>query len=211
MKSLPRLRVVPVLPGLIFALALVAITLRVAAADPAPAEPTPAKSDRKPPAKDVNLDQKNRGFFDRLGNAFKEQWNSPAFTPPDPKAPPPLRRGQPTPFDSPPFPNAEWQIGGTPIIGDPNILPPGPLMQAFYDGPNGDAIKNSRIQLYGWENFSGNLSTSTSRDRSLVMCVTSAVSNATSAPCPMATPTVASARAGVSFTPSPTITTLFPS
>jgi len=40
--------------------------------------------------------------------------------------------------------------------------------------------------------------------------VPAAVSSATSVPCPIATPTVASARAGASFTPSPTITTLFP-
>ena len=34
-------------------------------------------------------------------------------------------------------------------------------MEAIYDGPNGDAWKKSRIQIYGWENFSWNISTST--------------------------------------------------
>lgn len=102
-------------------------------------------------------------FWSRIGGAFRDQYSTPAFVPADPKAAPAPRRGQPAPFDGPPFPTAEWQIGGTPIIGDPNIIPPSPLMQAIYAGPNGRAIKDSRIQLYGWENFSGNLSTSTSR------------------------------------------------
>jgi hypothetical protein len=64
------------------------------------------------------------------------------------------------PFDSPPFPAGDWQIGGTPILGDPGELAPWPLMQAIYSGPNGDWWKKSRIQIYGWENFSFNLSTS---------------------------------------------------
>ena len=33
-------------------------------------------------------------------------------------------------------------------------------MQALYEGPNGDAWKRSKIQFYGWVNFSGNISTS---------------------------------------------------
>ena len=35
-----------------------------------------------------------------------------------------------------------------------------PLMEAIYSGPEGEAWKKSRIQIYGWENFSFNLSTS---------------------------------------------------
>jgi hypothetical protein len=121
-------------------------------------------------------------FFERLDVDIREQLGSPAYTPPDAPAPaapgatepkdespaatpPVLRRGQPAPFDSPPYPTGEWQIGGTPEIGDPGVVAPGPLMQAIYDGPNGDAIKASRIQLYGWEDFSGNLSTSHNTSR----------------------------------------------
>ena len=59
----------------------------------------------------------------------------------------------------------DWQIGGTPIIGDPNNVAPWPLMQAIYAGPNGDAWKKSRIQIYGWEDFSFNLSTSSNTSR----------------------------------------------
>jgi hypothetical protein len=91
-----------------------------------------------------------------------EQLGSPAYTPPAPGATPAptTRRIAPAPFDSPPYPNGDWQIGGSTIIGDPGELAPYPLMQALYEGPNGDAWKRSKIQFYGWINFSGNISTS---------------------------------------------------
>src|SRR5262249_33169022 len=98
-------------------------------------------------------------FVQRLGEAFLEQLGTPAYTPPDPNAPNP-RRIPPPPFDSPPFPAGDWQIGGTPIIGDPGELSPYPLMQAIYDGPGGQGWKDSKVQIYGWVNFSGNISTS---------------------------------------------------
>jgi hypothetical protein len=75
------------------------------------------------------------------------------------------RRIPAAPFDSPPFPSADWQIGGTPIIGDPGNVGPWPLMEAIYSGPNGEWWKKSRVQIYGWENFSFNLSTSRDSSR----------------------------------------------
>jgi hypothetical protein len=99
-------------------------------------------------------------FVQRLGEAFLEQLGTPAYTPPEPGATPTPRRIPPAPFDSPPFPSADWQIGGTQIIGDPGELPPYPLMQAIYEGPGGQAWKDSKVQIYGWVNFSGNISTS---------------------------------------------------
>jgi hypothetical protein len=98
-------------------------------------------------------------FFQRLNEAFLEQLGTPAYVAPAPNAPN-TRRIPPAPFDSPPFPAADWQIGGSTIIGDPGELAPYPLMQAIYEGPNGEAWKRSKIQLYGWINFSGNISTS---------------------------------------------------
>jgi hypothetical protein len=98
-------------------------------------------------------------FFQRLDEAFLEQLGTPAYTPPDPNAPY-TRRIPPPPFDSPPFPSGDWQINGTPIIGDPGQLAPYPLMQAIYEGPGGQMWKDSKIQIYGWVNFSGNISTS---------------------------------------------------
>ena len=98
-------------------------------------------------------------FLKRLDEAFLEQLGTAAYTPPAPDAPN-TRRIPPAPFDSPPFPAGDWQIGGSPIIGDPGELAPYPLMQAIYDGPGGQAWKDSKIQIYGWMNFSGNISTS---------------------------------------------------
>jgi hypothetical protein len=107
------------------------------------------------------------GFFTRFEKAMREQLGQPAFSPPDTNAPPATnappvqRRGLPTPFDSPPYPTGEWQIGGTPIIGDPNAIPTYPLMQALDGSPSfGDALQKSKINFYGWEDFSGNISSS---------------------------------------------------
>ena len=104
-------------------------------------------------------------FGKRLFDAFAEDLRSPAYEAPAPNASPQQRRIPPAPFDSPPFPSADWQIGGTPIIGDANNIAPWPLMEAIYAGPNGDAWKKSRIQIYGWEYFSWNVSTSTNTSR----------------------------------------------
>jgi hypothetical protein len=104
-------------------------------------------------------------FGKRLFDAFAKDVQSPAYEAPAPSTPPPQRRIPPSPFDSPPFPSADWQIGGTPIIGDPGNLAPWPLMEAIYAGPNGNAWKKSRIQIYGWEDFSWNVSTSTNTAR----------------------------------------------
>jgi Putative beta-barrel porin-2, OmpL-like. bbp2 len=100
------------------------------------------------------------GFFTRLDKAYREQLGQPAFEAPATNAPAPPRRGNPPPFDSPPYPTGEWQIGGTPIIGDPNTMPVYPLMQALQNGPHGDFWKDSKVQIYGWVDTSGNISSS---------------------------------------------------
>jgi hypothetical protein len=100
----------------------------------------------------------------RQNEAFTKAIQRPALAP-SPHASPPQRRIPPAPFDSPPFPSADWQIGGTPFIGDPGEIPSWPLMEAIYAGPNGDAWKRSRVQIYGWEDFSWNVSTSTNTSR----------------------------------------------
>src|SRR4029077_7042516 len=118
-----------------------------------------AKSKQEQEKTDAIARKMKEPFWKRLDEAFLEQLGTPAYTPPDPNAPNP-RRIPPAPFDSPPLPSGDWQINGTPIIGDPGQLTPYPLMQAIYDGPGGDAWKKSKIQIYGWVNFSGNISTS---------------------------------------------------
>lgn len=129
-----------------------------------PADTKSSKTVQTPTPPEPKTGKKaNEGFFQRLNEAFSEQMATPVYTPPKPGDPPPQRRGLPPPFDGPPYPNGEWQIGGVPtIIGDPGALrdSPYPLMQAIYDGPNGSWWYESRIQIYGWEDISGNLSTS---------------------------------------------------
>jgi hypothetical protein len=74
-------------------------------------------------------------FGQRLFDAFAKDLQSPAYQPPAPDSSPVERRIPPAPFDSPPFPAADWQIGGTPIVGDPNNVGPWPLMEVIYSGP----------------------------------------------------------------------------
>jgi hypothetical protein len=118
-----------------------------------------------PPATEPYGKKAGEGIFSRLIEAESEQFDTPAFTPALPSAAPsaPARRIGPQPFDSPPYPDGDWQLGGGPnVIGDPGALrdDPYPLMQAIYDGPDGQAWYDSRVQLYGWITESGNISTS---------------------------------------------------
>jgi hypothetical protein len=106
----------------------------------------------------------NMPFWKRFDQAEIEQAGTASNPPPDTNAAPsaPRRIGA-APFDSPPYPDPDWQIGGGPqVIGDPGALrdSPFPLMQAIYDGPHGEAWYNSRFQVYGWWTVSGNISSS---------------------------------------------------
>jgi hypothetical protein len=118
-----------------------------------------------PPGPEVTGRRKNENFWKRYEQANMEALGSPSnpeTPPPAPGAPTPAptRSGHAAPFDSPPYPNGEWQIGGTEIIGSQNLTPDYPLMQALYDGAHGQAWRDSRIKFYGWEDFSANASTS---------------------------------------------------
>ncbi|HKS03960.1 MAG TPA: hypothetical protein VJR49_01275, partial [Chthoniobacterales bacterium] len=116
-------------------------------------------------ARSASAADKTDWFGERLLEVFASDLRSPAFEAVSQDAPSPERRIPPAPFDSPPFPSADWQIGGTPIIGDPGNVGPWPLMQAIYAGFGGDAFRKSRIQIYGWEAFSWNVSTSANTSR----------------------------------------------
>jgi hypothetical protein len=63
----------------------------------------------------------------------------------------------PPPWAGTPFPSEEFLMVH-PIGVD--LEETWPLMKAIYAGPCGDAIKASRIKLYGWIDFSANVSTS---------------------------------------------------
>jgi Putative beta-barrel porin-2, OmpL-like. bbp2 len=91
--------------------------------------------------------QPKRNFFERWADFYREDWRGTA-----PPGPAPARRGPPSPLDSPPFPNADWSYGGSPVIGeaDTNSYP---LMTAL----NG---ATTRTKIYGWVDPTVNYSTS---------------------------------------------------
>jgi hypothetical protein len=71
----------------------------------------------------------------------------------------PKRRALPAAFISPPFPGSEYQ-GSPPLIGIPTGPPSYPLMQALQGGWYGDVLNANRINVYGWVDVGGNLSSS---------------------------------------------------
>jgi Putative beta-barrel porin-2, OmpL-like. bbp2 len=89
-----------------------------------------------------------KSFLRRWGAFYKADWKGIA-----PDSPAPARRGLPSPLSSPPFPNADWSYGGSPVLGEPDTNSY-PLMAAI----NG---ARSRTKVYGWIEPSLNLSTST--------------------------------------------------
>jgi Putative beta-barrel porin-2, OmpL-like. bbp2/Carboxypeptidase regulatory-like domain len=106
-----------------------------AAAAPIPAAPAPTQK---------------RGFFTRLGHAYLDDWTVDSSG--APPAPTPERRGTPAPLNSPPFPGADWPIGGTVEIGAPDYNTY-ILMQAINEN-------KGRFKIYGWIDIGGNASTS---------------------------------------------------
>ncbi len=91
------------------------------------------------------------GFFTRWGRAYAADWSGTTAS--DANAP--KRRGTPPPISSPPFPAADWPIGGTQEIGAPdyNTYP----LQTAIDG--GDPTRLSRTKWYGWIAIGANGST----------------------------------------------------
>jgi hypothetical protein len=75
------------------------------------------------------------------------------------KEPEAKRLGIAAPLDSPPFVSGDWPLGGSQLIGVPDTAV-GPLMKWIYEGPYGQAWKDSRVKLYGWASFGANASTS---------------------------------------------------
>jgi hypothetical protein len=102
------------------------------------------------------------GFFERLMNYYKLEWGHQG-PPADPKAPPARRAGWPdAPATVPPFPFTEWPYGGATSIG---VTRPSsadsPLMVALANTDVGKALNDGNMQVYGWVNAGGNLSTNT--------------------------------------------------
>jgi hypothetical protein len=99
------------------------------------------------------------GFLERLINYYRLEWGHEA-APSDPKAPPARRDRWPaTPLSTPPFPFTEWPYGGATAIGvtGPSSID-SPLMVALANTDLGRAMSESHLQVYGWVDVGGNLS-----------------------------------------------------
>jgi Putative beta-barrel porin-2, OmpL-like. bbp2 len=95
-----------------------------------------------------------KGFFTRFLEAYPQDWSGSSDD-----GTQALRRIPPAPLTSPPFPSADWNYGGSSVIGA-DALTSYPLMQALYGGPSGSKWTDSRVQIYGWINPGFNFSTS---------------------------------------------------
>lgn len=129
----------------------------VDAAAQAPAAPAPdMMQERAAAALSPASDDCSNGFFSRLVDAYRED-----AQPADPNAPAAARRGMESPFSSPPFPSAEWQLGAVDYpVGVPNENAQYPVEKALACTRAGQWMKRNRIELYGWINPSANASSS---------------------------------------------------
>src|SRR5258706_1482038 len=105
----------------------------------------------------------NLGFFGRFYKAYADEWGKTA-PPADPNVPAPIARRPapfpPAPLTQPPYPFTDWPYGGSETIGAsiPNAVD-SPLMTAFAPTGLGQWMDEKHIQVYGWVNAGGNLST----------------------------------------------------
>jgi hypothetical protein len=79
-----------------------------------------------------------------------------------PPAPPSVRTGfVPPPQTTPPMPFVDWPYGGTTNLGDNRTASvDSPLMVALAPTGLGKLMQESGIQMYGWVDYGGNISTS---------------------------------------------------
>jgi Putative beta-barrel porin-2, OmpL-like. bbp2 len=85
-----------------------------------------------------------KGFFARWAEFYREDWKGSGAA--SASSPPSARRGLPSPLDSPPFPNADWSYGGSPVLGEPDTNSY-PLMTALRGA---DGAAKGRTKVYGW-------------------------------------------------------------
>ena len=127
---------------------------QAAPATPAPATPAPAT------IKDSSL---GTSVIGRFFNYQAAEWGkaaSPLET--DPNAPVSRRADwAPAPVTAPPYPFTEWPYGGSELMGATRpSSADSPLMVAIADTGLGKAMASSHIQMYGWVDIGGNISTS---------------------------------------------------
>ncbi|MBV8617871.1 MAG: outer membrane beta-barrel protein, partial [Curvibacter sp.] len=100
------------------------------------------------------------GILERMGNYYKLEWGQ-AVPPADPTAPEGRRADWPPAAQSiPPMPFTEWPYGGTDALGAtrPNSVD-SPLMVGIANTSLGQWLNEKHIQVYGWVDVGGNLST----------------------------------------------------
>src|SRR6202034_3051546 len=102
----------------------------------------------------------------RFVRYYQLEWGH-ATAPVDPHAPAASRPDAlvpPTPQGSPPMPFAEWPYGGTQNIGKtiPNAID-SPLMVAIANTQAGKWLSDNHIQIYGWLDPAGNISSNNGR------------------------------------------------
>ena len=100
--------------------------------------------------------------FTRFFRYYQLEWGK-GVAPADPNAPAASRSDAawpPSPESSPPMPFAEWPYGGTENIAktSPNMIDL-PLMVALGNTAVGSTMNSAHVQVYGWINGGGNLST----------------------------------------------------
>jgi hypothetical protein len=127
----------------------------------------------KIPFSDTSLTSYPKDWDQRIGddpvtrffNYYKLEWGH-AEPPPDPTAPSSRRKGwgSASPQTIPPYPFTEWPYGGATALGvtRPNSVD-SPLMVAIAHTKAGQALSDAHIQIYGWINAGGNISTNTCR------------------------------------------------
>jgi Putative beta-barrel porin-2, OmpL-like. bbp2 len=123
---------------------------------PAPAAQGTASAPASPP----DLNTLGDSFFIRFINYYKLEWGL-AGLPADPKAPP-SRRPEipPAPESAPPMPFTEWPYGGTTNLGaNRPASVDSPLMVAIANTSVGKWMADNNLQLYGWLDGGGNIST----------------------------------------------------
>lgn len=103
-------------------------------------------------------------FFSRLVYYYQVEWGHDGAAA-DPSAPSSRRADWPaTPETTPPSPFTEWPYGGSTNLG---VTRPAsvdsPLMFALANTSTGKWMADNNIQVYGWINGGGNISTSTVR------------------------------------------------
>jgi hypothetical protein len=103
---------------------------------------------------------------ERFFRYYALEWGH-GTAPADPKAPPASRPDAvwpPTPESTPPISFTEWPYGGTENIAKsiPNAVD-SPLMVAIANTGLGKSLSDAHVQIYGWVNGGGNISTNTVR------------------------------------------------